>query len=187
MPVAYSWSPDDLDAFGFQELDRFAHVSDFQGYQVIAEMDARRSRSNVRPFIRDEFNRRAAQLQICEIDRHAGARSFNPILVSQFEAEDLSIELDCLFRLIGDDFDVINSLNMALPPMRSQSGPRIICASTPKARCGSHTLQRAVRAVGQFGANNIAGANFAPPHHNAHDAALDCQATACITLEQRIH
>src|SRR5207302_4153416 len=110
MPVAYSWSPDNLDAFGFQELDRFAHVSDFQGNQVIAKMDARRSRRNVCPFIRDEFNRRAAQLQICEIDRHAGARPFKPILVSQFEAEDLSIELDCLFRLIGDDFDVINSL-----------------------------------------------------------------------------
>src|SRR5436309_2071785 len=103
-------APSDVDTLRLQIVDRAVHVLDFERDHAVAEMLRLRRGIDLSAIIGDQLDRRAAELEIDEVDRHAEAGALNAVALADREAEDFGVERDGLIRLVGDDLDMVNTL-----------------------------------------------------------------------------
>jgi hypothetical protein len=123
---ALDLAPNGLDAFRLEKGERSIHVFDLDCDEIVAEMDAGRRRRDGRQALKgDELDRGAAQFEVDEIEQHAGAGFFDAVALAHPEAEILGVKPFRAFRLIRDQFGVIDPLEyrqaLRSPPILSGS------------------------------------------------------------------
>ena len=108
--LARSRAPHRLDALALQVFERARHVVDLEGHHPVAQMLGGRSGRHHRALEFDELHGRTTQIEIHDVQRRSRARTADPVLRANLEAEHLGVELNRSIELIGDDLDVIDSL-----------------------------------------------------------------------------
>src|SRR5690242_1126980 len=101
-------APDRLDPFSLQHLERAPHVVDLQRHHAVAQPQRRRRGLDRNARVAEQLDRRAAQIEVGEIERPGPARKRDALAQLHLEAENAGIELDAALELPGDDLDVVD-------------------------------------------------------------------------------